>query len=436
MLGGGSPFVPSLIHAMLENKDTFEGSEFCLMDISDEKLPTLAQLGEEMAERRDADIDFTYTTDAEEALKNSNFVMPSYRIGGLEHMRYDIEVPTKYGISGDETTGPGGTFMAQCTIPATLEYCEMIEDLCPDAWVVSYVNPANAVADAVFKESDVKFLSLCDCFAGLSMQVLPDLLDMPPYERKYCVNDDIKPRAIGVNHLTWLVDLQVNGENGYPLLKKKIEEYKEEMEQELHDQEMEFSIDLLESFGYLNACPGHVLPYYKQPEYLESRKTHIQEEDVLGWSESRMDFVEDVIDGKDYEEHPEEYAFSSHHSNHVIGIIVSILEDEGREWGGVNFRNSGAISNLPDDAVVEGPGIVDERGFTPLRMGKLPKQFVGLTKSVINWEELGVEAALTGDKDTLLHALLVCPYVDDIDSAKSIMNELLEAHDEYMPQFD
>lgn len=433
ILGGGSPFVPSLIHAMLEDRDTFEGSEIYLMDINPDLLPLLTDFGEELSDRNGVDMEFTSTTDAEEALVDSTFVLPSYRIGGVEHMKYDIEIPTKYGISGDETTGPGGTFMAQCTIPATLKYCEMIENLCPDAWVISYVNPANAIFDAVQRESDVNFISLCDCFAGLSMMVLPKMLDMPPYERQYCVSEDIKPRAIGVNHLTWLVDLQVNGRDGYPLLRKKIREYEEKG---LHDQkEMDFSFRMFETFGYLNACPSHVLPYLEQEKYLKERKETIKEEEILGWSESRMDFVKDVVKGEDYGNHPEEYAFSPHHANQVIGVMISIIEDENREWGGINFKNNGAISNLSDDAIVEGPVIVDSGGITPINMGELPKPVLGLTQSVINWEELTVDAALTGDTNVLYQALLACPYVNDMGKAEEIMVELLDVHEEYMPQF-
>jgi len=207
ILGGGSPFVPSLIYATLENKEILDGSEICLMDIDRSHLPTLTKVGQELSKKNKANMKFTWTTDPKEALDGATFVLPGYRVGGLKHMKYDIEIPTKHGICGDETTGPGGTFMAQCTIPATLEYCRMMEDLCPDAWAISYVNPASIVADAVRRETDAKFISICDCYAGFSMSFLPRVLNMPPFERRYCVNEDIRARAIGVNHLTWLVDL-------------------------------------------------------------------------------------------------------------------------------------------------------------------------------------------------------------------------------------
>jgi len=349
-------------------------------------------------------------------------------------MQYDIEIPSKHGIAGDETAGPGGTFMAQCTIPTTLNYCRMMEDLCPDVWAISYVNPANFVADAVRRETKIKFISICDCFAGFSMSALPRLFNMPPFERRYCVNEDIRPRAIGVNHNTWLVDLQVNGKDGYPLLKEMHKKLKRKV---VKDHYMKFFMKLYETYGYLNVCPSHVYAYWDYNQFLAERKKteKIWEKSVLGWSESRWKFVEKLLAGADYQQHPDEYPFQLSHARQAIGILVSIAADEGREWGGINFPNKGAITNLPNNSMVEGPCIVDKRGLTPIAMGDLPKPFLGLTQHILNWEELTVDAALSGDKHMLYLALLACPYVHDMDTAKKIMDELMEAHKDYMPQF-
>lgn len=432
-LGGGSPFTPSLLYVLAENKESLQGSEIWLMDIDESRLPKLTELGEEMSERFDADLSFSHTTKPEEALEGADFVFFGYRVGGLEHMKHDIEIPTKYGISGDETTGPGGTFMAQCTIPTTLKYCRLMEDLCPDAWAISYVNPANFISDAVITMTDVDFISICDCIASFNMEYLPRLFDLPPYERKYTRTDDIKSRAIGVNHLTWVVELTVEGKKAYPKLERKL---KERINNQPHDQYSGFLKELMDIYGYVHPCSFHALPYWKQRDFLESRKNGIQhEEQVLGWSNERWSFVEDMTSGTKYEKHPDDYCFHLYHARHAIGIMVSIIEDEGREWGGINYPNNGAISNLPKGSIVEGPCLVDSDGLTPISMGEVPYPIEGITKQVINWEELSVDAALTGNENRLLQALLACPYVNDIDSAKKTMDELLDAHREYMPQF-
>jgi len=438
ILGGGSPFVPSMIYEMLENKEVLEGSEVCLMDIDPTRLPLMTKLGYELSKRAKVKMKFTRTTDPKEALESATFVMPGYRIGGEKHMRFDFVIPTKHGICGDETAGPGGTFMAQCTIPATLEYCRIIEDLCPDAWVISYVNPTNFVADAVRRETKTKFIALCDCFAGFAMEFLPTLLNMPPLERRYCVSEDMRPRAIGVNHCTWLVDLLVNGEDGYPMLKEKCKF--SAMPPPLWDPpEWVFAVRLFEAYGYLNVCPAHCQMLWEHDDVLEERRVLLKDlkrrASILGWTEQAWKFVEEMVAGAEYDSKRPEYCFDLSHSRHVVGIMISIIADEGREWGGINFPNKGAITNLPQDAIVEGPCIVDKRGLTPIPMGDLPKCFLGLTQHILNWQELTVDAALSGDKNLLYQALLACPYVHNMKASKAIMDELLHAHAEYMPQF-
>lgn len=352
-LGGGSPFIPSLIYIILENKEKLDGSEICLMDLDPSRLPTLVKVGEVLSKKANANMKFTSTSNPKEALEGATFVLPAYRVGGLKHMEYDIEIPSKHGITGDETGGPGGTFMAQCTIPVTVEYCKMMEDLCPDAFAISYVNPANFIADAVRRETKIKFISICDCFAGFAMSYLPRMLNLPPFERRYCTNEDIRPRAIGVNHLTWLVDLQVNGKNGFPILKEIQKKLKEKTAKDWH---VEFSMMLYETYGYLNICPSHDYAYWDYNRFLAKRKEKVSwEKSVLGWSETRWKFVETLSTGTDYQQHPDEYPFWLSHARQAIGILVSIAADEGREWGGTNFPNRGTITNLPNNSIVEGP---------------------------------------------------------------------------------
>jgi len=420
-LGGGSPFVPSLIQTILENKEGLSGSEVCLMDIDPTRLPQLTKLGEVMAERANMDLKFTHTTDAREALDGATCVFPGYRIGGVEALRQDNMIPTKYGICGDETAGPGGTFMAQCTIPATLAYCRVMEELCPDAWAISYVNPTNFVADAVRRETNIKFIAICDCFPGLLVDLAHWLHTAPKA---------IRARAMGVNHLTWLTDLLVNGEDGYPLLKEQLKDVKEER----WEDEWRFPLQLLDAYGYLNVCPGHCQMLWEHDETMERRRRS-RENRQGGWPRiGRVwDIVDDMIAGAPYDEIKPHMGM--HHSRHAIGIVVSIITNDGREWGGINFPNNGAVTNLPLGAILEGSCIVDARGPVPIAMGDLPKPFVGLTQHIINWQELTVDAALSGDKKILYQALLACPYVHDMKAAKAIMDELLVAHADYMPQF-
>ncbi len=423
-LGGGSPFIPSTFQAIVENKEVLSGSEVCLMDLSPQRLPQLQRLGEVMARRAGMDLEVTYTTDAREALAGATFVFPGYRVGGLEAMRQDFAIPTRYGICGDETAGPGGTFMAQCTIPATLGYCRLMEELCPDAWAISYVNPTNLVADAVRRETKVKFIAICDCFPGF-VEGIAHWLGVPP--------QDVRARALGVNHLTWLTELLVQGRDGYPLFEERMAEAQVP---EDWREEQSFAMRIFDAYGYLMVCPGHPQMMWEHDEVMARRKARWEDPDLQGWrSETARvwELVDRMIAGAPYDE--KQSHMSMHHPRHAIGIMVSIVANEGREWGGMNFPNHGAIDNLPPEAIVEGTCIVDARGPAPIAMGDLPKPLVGLTQHIINWGELAVDAALSGDKRVLYQALLACPYVHDMKAAKAIMDELLVAHADYMPQF-
>ncbi|MFP3952999.1 MAG: hypothetical protein ACLFVS_02600, partial [Candidatus Acetothermia bacterium] len=233
-LGGGSPFVPAMFKSLVERSSELDDVEIGLMDVDPSRLRTVLDFGRELSRRAGTGFKFFRTTDPVRALTDADFVFPTYRVGGLEHMKYDIEIPTRYGISGDETTGPGGTFMAQMTVPVTLEYCQMIEELCPDAWVISIINPANAVGDAVFRESDVNYVPICDCHAGLAMESIPRILDLDPKTRQFATSEGYKPRAIGVNHMTWLVEFKLVGDDAYERLKRKYSSY---AGNEPHDQE-------------------------------------------------------------------------------------------------------------------------------------------------------------------------------------------------------
>jgi len=173
---------------------------------------------------------------------------------------------------------------------------------------------------------------------------------------------------------------------------------------------------------------------------LKERKATLEREkgrldSALGWSMQAWKFIEEMVAGARYEDHPNLYCFRLYHSRHVIGVIASIIANEGREWGGVNFVNNGAIPNLPSNAVVEGHCMVDKRGLTPIIAGSLPKPFLGITQHILNWQELTVDAALSGDKDLLYQAVLASPYVHDLRAAKVTIEELLKAHAQYMPQF-
>lgn len=424
LLGGGSPFTPSIFQAIVERQDVLAGSHVCLVDLSERRMPQFKKLGEVLAERAGFKLKVSYTTDARAALDGADFVFPGYRIGGIEAERQDFVIPTRHGICGDETMGPGGTFMAQCTIPATVAYCRMMEELCPDAWAISFVNPTNMVAEGVLRSTSTRFIAICDCFPGFR-EHLALMLDVEPH--------DLTARAMGVNHLTWLTEVSAGGKDLYPLLRERALANRPADES---PDEWSFSMRYLDAYGYMLVCPTHPQMLWEHDACMNERRNHWEDPNLGGHSQRLSDlwaFVDQMIQGAPYD--PNRAWLRMHHPRHAIGIAVSILANEGREWGGMNYVNNGSISNLPADAVVEGTCIVGAAGPIPLAMGELPKPFVGLVMHNITWQHLTVDAALTGDKKVLYQAVLASPYVHDMRAARKIMEELLVAHADDMPQF-
>jgi len=237
--------------------------------------------------------------------------------------------------------------------------------------------------------------------------------------------------------------LKLDGKDGYSLFKEKLtqkiksgEAFKIFTQFPWMPLDFGLGFKFLELYDVWSTSSPHITPYWEHGRTLNERsRDPLWEDTIFGWTEKRWKFVEMVLSGMSYEDYPEEYCFNPFHARQAIGVLVSIAADERREWGGILFRNPGTISNLPEGAVVEGHAIVDKKGITPINVGDLPKPFIGIIRQVIEWQELSVDAALTGDKDILYQALLACPYVVDTNPAKKIMNELLIAHAEFMPQF-
>ena len=427
IIGGGSPYVPGILYSFAHSGNVLAGSDIVLMDIDPSRLPTMTALGQRMVTEARADLVVTSTTDLEQALAGATFVLTNFRPGGLEGLRLDEEIPARYGILGQETTGPGGTFFALRSIPQVLDLCQRMEAVCPEAWLINYVNPTNFVADAVRRKSNVKCVALCDGGGNGLRYKLPELLGFE--------QGDVRVRAAGVNHHTWLMELRIQSEDGYPTLLERLQQPKEKgrsFRQEYH----EFGMWILDKYGVWPANLGYLYPYFHHEDALADFRT--------GHSVYHM-FMADLPEHwRNFEamakgEMPIHMDLSKHHTDveHgdlAVSVIVAIASDECQEFH-VNVPNEGAITNLPREAIVEVPALVDGSGVKPLCMGTLPKGILGLAQSLVVWEELTVDAALSGDEDLVLQAVVAHPWTRSTQQAEDICGEMFAAHAAYLPQF-
>ncbi len=356
-----------------------------------------------------------------EALKGSKFIVNAIQVGGYEPCTViDFEIPRKYGLKqtiGD-TLGVGGIFRGLRTIKVIKEIAEDIEEVCPDALFLNYTNPMAIITGYMQRYTKVKTIGLCHSVQVCVKSLLETL-----------GRTDIKVGSefiAGINHMAWLLDIRdTDGNDLYPEIKKlaKIKN------QEKHDNMVR--LDYIDKFGYYcTESSEHNAEYNafyiksKYPELIERFNIPIDEylrrcvNQINDWKTQR----EELIGGSDIvHERSREYASL---------IMEAIVIDKPYKIGG-NVINYGLIENLPNDACVEVPCLVDGKGIHPTRVGRLPVQCAAMNMTNINPQLLTIEAAVTGKKEHIYQAVMLDPHTASelsIDDIISMCDELIEAH--------
>jgi len=427
IIGGGSPYVPGILHSFAHAGQVLAGSEIVLMDVDPSRLPMMAALGRRMMAEAGADLIVTDTTDLNQALRDTTFVLTNFRPGGLEGLRKDEEIPIQYNVLGQETTGPGGTFFALRAIPQALRLCRTMEAICPAAWLINYLNPTNFIADAVRRETGIKCIAICDGGGNYLRYALPELLGVEQSE--------IRVRAAGVNHHSWLMELRIRDEDGYaPLLERmrRVEGKGRTFSRKYH----EFGIWFLDKYGVWPANQSYLYPYYNYDDALADYRAgrSLYRMFMADLPEHWQNFAAMAKGEIPITMDPTKHHTDVGHGDLAVQVMLAITGNESREFH-VNVPNDGAVANLPQGAIVEVPALVDASGVRPLCMGALPQGVVGLVQSLITWEELTVDAALSGDRNLVLQAILAHPWVSSIQQAEGISDEMFSAHAAYLPQF-
>lgn len=364
-----------------------------------------------------------------EALRDTDFVINAIQVGGYKPSTViDFEIPKKYGLKqtiGD-TTGIGGIFRGLRTLPVMLELAKEMEEVCPDAWLLNYTNPMSILTLGVLKATKIKTVGLCH-----SVQVcVPELFQHLGIEDDYHL-DDFQWNIAGINHMAWLLDITKNGEDFYPEIKRLAEE-----KANPHPDSVRF--ELMKHFGYyVTESSEHNAEYHpyfikeKYPELIDRFQIPIDEylrrcvEQIKGWEHQRDEIVNN---GELTHERSREYASY---------IMDAKITGKPTVIAG-NVLNTGLITNLPQDSCVEVPCLVDKNGIQPTVVGDLPTQLAALNRTNINVHQLTVEAALTLDKEKIYQAALLDPHTNSelsIDDIKAMVDELIEAHGDYLPTY-
>ena len=357
-----------------------------------------------------------------EALRGAGFVINAVQIGGYEPSTViDFEIPKKYGLRQTiaDTLGIGGIFRALRTIPVMQDFATDMEEVCPDAWLLNYTNPMAMLSNYMQRYTDVKTVGLCH-----SVQVCTEWLFKGLGMEK---PDGLIEKIAGINHMAWLLEVtDKDGNDLYPEIRRRA---KEKNETEKHEDMVRF--EYIRCLGYYcTESSEHNAEY--NPFFIKSRYPELIDKFNIPLDEYPRRCIKQIADWEKQREELFAGGDVTHERSHEYGsrIIEAMVTNKPYKIGG-NVLNTGLITNLPQNATVEVPCLVDANGITPTVVGDLPLQLAAMNSSNIYPQLLAVEAAVTKDKEKLYQAAMMDPHTAaelSIDDIIAMCNEMLEAH--------
>lgn len=423
-IGGGSSYTPELIEGLIKRYEELPVSEICLVDCKEgkEKLEIIGDLARRMIRESGHDIKLETTLDRREALKGADFVTTQMRVGLLQARIKDERIPLSYGMFGQETNGAGGLFKALRTIPVILDICKDIEEVCPNAWLINFTNPAGIVTEAINRYTNIKrSIGLCNVPFDMHVAIAKTLGRLPK---------EVKITMGGLNHMSYVTGAYVDGIDVMSLV---VEKWGEQSMNNITG--TTWSNAFVKELGAIPS-PYHRY-YYMQKEVLEETINAFKNN---GTRAEKVKVLEDELfelykDPKlKHKPKQLEKRGGAYYSDAACNLISSIYNDKG-DIQVVNTVNKGMLQELDYNEVAEISCVITKNGPIPIAVGKLPKPAKGLVQQIKSFEIAACEAAVTGDYNKLLLAMMINPLVASQKYSKCVVDEMLEAHRAYLPQF-
>lgn len=434
MGAGSTVFVRNIIGDCLCS-ETLRDSEFALYDIDSIRLSESADILGKMNESMGKHGKITSYLGVENrkaALKGADFVVNAIQVGGYEPCTViDFEIPKKYGLRQTiaDTLGIGGIMRALRTIPVVEGFADDMNEVCPDAWFLNYVNPMAMLTGYIQRYAFPHTVGLCHSVQCCSSTVL-DEVGMGEYK------EGRKELIAGINHMAWLLEIKdKNGNDLYPEIRRRAKE-KLLTDKEFKDQIRFTYIDRLGY--YCTESSEHNSEYNNW--FIKSKYPELIERHNIPLDEYPRRCVNQIAAWKEEHEKLKEGTVKPHNRSGEYGsyIMESIVTGTPYKIGG-NVLNTGhLISDFPEEACVEVPCLVDGTGVHPTRVGKLPVQCAALNMTNINTQLMTIEAARSHKRSDVYLAAMLDPHTSselDIDTIVKMVDELIEAHGEYLPKF-
>src|SRR5258706_2061958 len=425
-IGAGSTvFAKNLLGDILSFPE-LANSTIALHDIDLERLKTSGVVAQRVAQALNAHPTIETTTNRREALAGADYVIAMFQIAGYKPGTVvDFEVPKKYGLRQTiaDTLGIGGIMRALRTIPVMLDVCRDMEELCPDALFLNYVNPMAMNCWAISRGSTIKTVGLCHSVQGTAEQLARDI-NVPVEEINYVVG--------GINHMAFYLRFERDGEDLYPLIHKVIDE----------DRVPDWNrvrYDIFKRLGYfVTESSEHFSEYVPwfikrdRPDLIIKYNIPLDEyitrceNQIAGWQALRTQ-LESSTDPMEVER-----------SHEYGSLIIHSMETGVPRTIYGNMPNYNIIDNLPYGCCVEVPCLVDKNGVQPSRIGSIPPHLAALMQTNINVQSLTVEAALTCKREHIYHAAMLDPHTAaelDLDQIWSLVDDLITAHGDWLPAY-
>jgi 6-phospho-beta-glucosidase len=415
VIGGGSTYTPELIEGFARRAGVLAVDELVLQDVSADRLDVVGGLARRILAAQQFPGRLVTTTSLESAVDGAVAVLVQLRVGGQQARLVDETLPGRFGLLGQETTGPGGFAKALRTVPVVLEIADTVAKLArPDAWIVDFTNPVGIVTRALL-DAGHRAVGLCNSAIGFQRQ-LAGFFGVDP--------DRVRLDHAGLNHLTWIRKVEVGGVDRLPELLDSAELSEVAAGSGLPP-------ELLRT---LRAIPSYYLHYfYCTDEAVRAQASGPQRaEQVLEIERTLLEMYADPA--LDHKPALLERRGGAYYSEAAAALVTSLLTGDGGHHY-VDVRNGGTLAGLPAEAVVEVPAVVDTAGPHPVPVDPLPPEMLGLVQAVTAYEVLTIEAARTGDRGTALRALLANPLVRQWDVAVPLLDALLEANRRHLPRF-
>ena len=457
ILGAGGVRTPLIVGAMLRRRERLGLTELALMDVDADRLDIIGELAQAEQDQptvsaetgQAAGFKIDCTTDARAALAGADFVITTFRVGGIASRVVDERVPLRYGVLGQETTGPGGFAMAMRTIPVLLDYLATMREVCPEAWLINFANPAGLLAEAAITAGGwTRTVGICDAPEGMR-RIAAAIFGMSP--------DELYLDYFGLNHLGWVRAAFCQGQDLLPRFIAMLRAAGKMPG-------LPFDTEFISALGMI---PNEYLFYYYHSREAVGnllRQDKTRGEQIADWNALLFAELGTLRAASDlpgmqrvYRAYLEQrggsyMAAETGHAHDLAGLdpaIVRALAGEG--YAGIaldliegltgavprqmilNVPNAGAIHGMGAGDVVEIPAFVGRGMVRPLAVGDVPRGPLGLMQEVKAYEQLTIAAATEGSYAKAVQALALHPLVQDVAVAKAILDGYREGHGASFP---